>query len=410
MSVILVACLSSFAELEVTGGTGVPSRIASLDGLRGCAVVMVMLYHFTAPFSDTADFATRGALRLLSFGWTGVDVFFVLSGFLITGILTDAKGAKGYFRTFYMRRALRIVPLYYAALAAIFVVPQFLSSPVAQRLKIPFSDQAWFWLYLQNFHRLRGLSGQFTGHLWSLAIEEQFYLVWPIAILLLSRRRAFQLCGGLAVLALAMRIPWLFVMPGPGRSVFWATPTRLDGLVVGAAIALMPRGTRGLQPARRIAIPVALVALAVIGFVYADSGYFAIANPILRSFGLTAIAMLYGSLLVVAVLRPPRLISAVLESKPLAFFGQYSYGMYVIHVPLLIVLGSSGVTGARFESFIGNSLLALIAYTTTLLAATVVSALLTWHLFEKRFLSLKRHFIVDSTSRKEQAVQIPVAQ
>ena len=371
---------------------------------------MVASYHFMAPFTDTTSFATKGALWVLSYGWTGVDLFFVLSGFLITGILADTKGATGYFRTFYMRRALRILPLYYAALAVIFTVPRFMNSPVGARLTLPFSDQIWYWLYLQNFHRMRGLIGQFTGHFWSLAVEEQFYLAWPVVILLLSRRRAFQFCAGLIALALAMRVVWIFVMHELGWGVFFATPTRLEGLAVGAAIALMARGTRGLEPARRIALPVALVALAVIGFVYADSGYFAIANPILRSFGLTAIAVLYGSLLVVAVLRPPRLISAVLESKPLAFFGRYSYGMYVIHVPLLIVLGSSGVTGARFESFIGNSLLALIAYTITLLAATVICALLTWHLFEKRFLRLKRHFMVDSTARKERAVQIAVAQ
>ena len=376
----------------MTGGAGVAPRIAALDGLRGCAVLMVLFYHFMGPFTDTADFATKGGLWVFSFGWTGVDLFFVLSGFLITGILFDAKGSERYFRTFYMRRILRIVPLYYGALALIFFVPRFIASPTALRFTAPFSDQVWYWLYLQNFHRLRGGVGQITGHLWSLAIEEQFYLVWPLVILVLSRRRALQFCGALVVMALSIRVVWVLVLGELGWGIFWMTHTRLEGLAIGAAIALLARGTRGLDLPRRLAAGVAGVSLLVIGWIYAESEYFSIGNPILRSFGLTAVALLFGSLLVISIERPPRLLASFLESRILAFFGRYSYGMYVVHLPVMIMLGLIGFTGARFERAIGIPVIAFLSYIAAMVAISTTCAWLIWHLYEKHFMKLKSRF------------------
>ena len=143
-------------------------------------------------------------------GWIGVDLFFVLSGFLITGILYDAKGGPHYFRNFYMRRSLRIFPLYYAFLILIFAVMPLLRASGADHV----GKQVWMWTYLSNvlFARV-GWEGMpaHTTHLWSLAIEEQFYLLWPLLVWLASRRRLIQLCVGSIAVAFATRLVLHFV-------------------------------------------------------------------------------------------------------------------------------------------------------------------------------------------------------
>jgi peptidoglycan/LPS O-acetylase OafA/YrhL len=157
------------------------NHIPALDGLRGIAILSVMLLHFTNAIAALPGSPTSAARSVFGWGWTGVDLFFVLSGFLITGILLDSKGHPLYFRSFYARRALRIFPLYYAALFLFFVVPRAIPS-VPATYSFAWHDQRWFWFYLGNFHPLGPDAKQFIGQFWSLAIEEQFYLVWPLLI------------------------------------------------------------------------------------------------------------------------------------------------------------------------------------------------------------------------------------
>src|SRR5437870_557283 len=163
-------------------------RVRALDGLRGIAILMVMLYHQTVMVGST------GIDRFVGFwtlsGWIGVDLFFVLSGFLITGILSDSKGATGYFRNFYARRVLRIFPLYYGVVAFSLLILPYIPHWKLENLARIKGDELWYWTYLSNFsiaahaafrHGILDVS-------WSLSIEEQFYLMWPLLVLLLSRR------------------------------------------------------------------------------------------------------------------------------------------------------------------------------------------------------------------------------
>jgi peptidoglycan/LPS O-acetylase OafA/YrhL len=159
-------------------------RITNLDGIRGIAVLWVMLHHFQLygeGFPPTT-FLDRQVERLTISGWIGVDLFFVLSGFLITGILLDSKSNTGYFRKFYMRRFLRIFPLYYGFLFAfMFVLP--LIDPEGAEFQLQFKEQIWYWTYLINWKLATIYVSEYIGisHFWSLAIEEQFYLVWPVS-------------------------------------------------------------------------------------------------------------------------------------------------------------------------------------------------------------------------------------
>jgi peptidoglycan/LPS O-acetylase OafA/YrhL len=158
-------------------------RVPVLDGLRGLAILLVMLHHFFQNYVPEPVWIDRLVFGLMGCGWFGVDLFFVLSGFLITGILYDAKGADRYFLNFYARRTLRIFPLYYAVLVLLFVLLPRVPHPLAaDYVSDSAPDQLWFWLYLTNFRI--ALNGGWYSHLvpsvfWSLAIEEQFYVLYP---------------------------------------------------------------------------------------------------------------------------------------------------------------------------------------------------------------------------------------
>ena len=167
-------------------------RNKALDGVRGLALLIVVV-HNTAWISGTSNhFTFKLYTSAAAAGWAGVQLFFVLSGFLITGILLDTQHAPNYFRRFYVRRTLRIFPLYFLMLAvAVFVVaPLQRDSSWAQSVH---SYQWTYWLYVSNWTEPFGYSVHGLSHLWSLAVEEQFYLIWPLVVWWLSSRRLYWL-------------------------------------------------------------------------------------------------------------------------------------------------------------------------------------------------------------------------
>ena len=173
--------------------------IPALDGLRGIAIILVMLHHFTNYRPTSGIDGLIGSV--VFFLWTGVDLFFVLSGFLITGILLDSRGSERYFTTFYARRTLRIFPLYYLVLFVAFVVlPQFPAVNAVLTGQVDLPPQWPYWLYLENFSiAARGWVHGWVDVGWSLAIEEQFYLVWPLVIWLCPPRLLALLCAAIIV-------------------------------------------------------------------------------------------------------------------------------------------------------------------------------------------------------------------
>src|SRR6478672_5358733 len=184
-------------------------HVPALDAVRGLAILVVTLYRFGGGAGGAASAVEHW--WLVELGSRGVDLFFVLSGFLITGILFDAKGKEHYFRDFYARRALRIFPLYYAALpVTLWLLPQF-SLTFAGEVQPAADAQSWLWLYGANV--VQSVRGAWClgplNHFWSLAIEEHFYLVWPAVIYFSSRRAAIRICGGLFTLSIIARAAWL---------------------------------------------------------------------------------------------------------------------------------------------------------------------------------------------------------
>ena len=220
-------------------------HVPALDGLRGIAVLVVIVYHFTAGHVSTSiGHSFHGiASQFANIGWGGVDLFFVLSGFLITGILYDAKGAPHYFSNFWMRRVLRISPLYYGVLIAIFFIGPLIcsySSLVRQHL----NEQIWAWAYGLNFYYALPshvlINVFWLQHFWSLAIEEQFYLIWPFVIFFLKPKTAMCISAFCIGLALLLRV--ILVVDHYDPIVVWnLTPCRMDGLALGCLCALAAR-------------------------------------------------------------------------------------------------------------------------------------------------------------------------
>ncbi len=388
------------AQIDAGGDTlferaGRP-HIPALDGLRGIAVLTVMWLHFVFLLPRTGG--ERVFWQLSEMGWIGVDLFFVLSGFLITGILYDAKGGPHYFRNFYMRRSLRIFPLYYAFLILIFAVIPLLRTSAADHV----GKQVWMWTYLSNvlFARV-GWEGMpaHTTHLWSLAIEEQFYLLWPFLVWLASRRRLIQLCLGSIAVAIGTRLILHFVA-GNDIAAYALMPARIDALAAGGLLAVLVRDREGARLAAKYLNPVAAVSAAVLLLVMLWSGPIQGLSMLptldfpVQTFGYPALALFFTAMLGKAVAAPAgHIATRILTSRALMAFGKYSYALYLVHILVRDILQNQILANrGGFPLVAGSQIPAQLGVVALGIAVSYAIAFSSWHLFEKRVLALKRFF------------------
>ncbi|HEU4993240.1 MAG TPA: acyltransferase [Gemmatimonadaceae bacterium] len=371
-------------KLSTVTGAHVPA----LDGLRGIAILMVLLLHLvpSTPWTESPTLLVdRIFVRAARTGWMGVDLFFVLSGFLITGILYDTKGSAHYLRQFYARRVLRIFPLYYATLALFLVVlpALFPGHWVLRDLK---TDAAWYWSYLSNVKvaAVGFAPSNALAHFWSLAVEEQFYLIWPFVVLWLGRRQLLVTCVVMAVVALAIRIA--LAMTGYTTLPDVWTPARMDALAIGALIAVQARSATGLRTMARWARPVmAVVAVPLAALFLFNVGLSTVAHSLL--------ALFFGALLVFALTSGLGGATSTLSSPVLRFFGRYSYALYVFHFPILWFKPPIVVL---IPTLFGSQMPGYIVWLAVSASVSVGLALASWHVLEKPFLSLKRFFPYES--------------
>jgi peptidoglycan/LPS O-acetylase OafA/YrhL len=375
------------AGVAATGPTAPAGHIPALDGIRGLAVLMVLVFHIFQVEPAPQQTLARLGYAATRFGQTGVDLFFVLSGFLITGILYDSKGSRRYFLNFYGRRTLRIFPLYYGfSLVMLVLMPRLLGFPM--------TGLSWLSLatFSSNFALAAGTDGGQLGHYWSLAIEEQFYLIWPFFVFSLGRAALMRFCLISMIAAGLLR----FVVGTQGISAFMLTPCRIDTLLVGAMLALAARGPLGLVEWSRRALLVALAALAVglpICLTMRGSG-----SAWLQVVKYPLIACLYGAVLVIGVCAPPKSwADRLLSIRLLNRLGKYSYGIYIYHPPIIhaiswiaaLAMANSWLPAGHPGLILGIKI-ALIG------GGSYAIAWASWHGFEKPFLSLKRYFEYDA--------------
>jgi peptidoglycan/LPS O-acetylase OafA/YrhL len=366
-------------------GSPLPSgRIPELDGLRGFAILLVIICHYIA----NADHAQLGfwphrILSTLAIGWSGVDLFFVLSGFLIGGILLDARTAPSYFRDFYVRRVHRILPIYYlwtlvygALIAfALWLIPGRYAVTSGDFFQIPLHL-----LFLQNMaYSLSPFQWKWFSVTWSLAVEEQFYLVAPPLIRFLSLRRIVLVLAATVCLAPVLRF-FVFRYLNEGNYVaVFAMPCRADALASGMLLAIAWRtdSFRKFVNEHHMLLQRVLLAL----FLSGGGLLWWLVRPINAvtiTIGYTCLAAFYACLLVVALSQPQGWIAAVSRWSVLRALGTISYCVYVIHFTFnqlahqLLLHGPPQINNAKG---IGVSLLAL--------ALTLAVARLSWRYFEK---------------------------
>lgn len=373
-------------------------RLPVLDGVRGFAVLYVILFHFyLTPPADIGSLKRIG-FALIDLGFTGVDLFFVLSGFLITGILLANTNSENYFSSFYARRILRIFPLYYLlCLVSIVIIP---SIPFFDRYEFLGSGSgslAYYWFFLNNLALILPVQPQaFLNVCWSLSIEEQFYLLWPLAIWLFGKRGALRASVALFVLSVLLRNTLYYGFGAEAPHLYGFTFTHIEAITIGSSIAIMmTEPARYARPLRLLSMQWVITGPLLI----ADAIYFGVfpppnppplfVSPAMVSVGYTLSALAYGGLLL-HCLTGDSPVTRLLGTGPMRQAGKYSYAMYLLHVPawfiatqICIYVTARIGTGRQFSR---TTVLAIGLPLTYLFAA------ISWRFLESKANALKDHF------------------
>jgi peptidoglycan/LPS O-acetylase OafA/YrhL len=364
---------------QLTNGSSRRTYYPALDGIRGVAILLVVFFH---NFNFVSYFA---------FGWLGVDLFFVLSGFLISNILITTLDQKHSLRNFYIKRILRIFPLYYSVLIFVLIIlPGFFS--FKDELQFYLNNQWWFWCCLQNWLFVLKIPEQtnILLHFWSLAVEEQFYLIWPITMLIIRKPKPLLLLLAIllaAILILRIAIWHLHVEHLSYFSLY--TFTRIDGICIGCMLALIMELDKDFLRRNLTAIVGVLTALNFSFFFLNRANAFTF--PFFAFVGYTTIALLFALLVYEIVLEQNKIINSIFSNKLLIFFGRLSFGFYIFHWPIYVALNPNLVSFFTFKINITpftSQLLSSLICTSAGLCISVIS----YYYFEMYFLKLKARF------------------
>ena len=337
-------------------------------------------------------------VAVMDAGWAGVDLFFVLSGYLITGILLKAKGEPGYYRNFYARRALRILPLYYAVLLARLVLARVGDPWPALVVESWVSHALLVGNFWQCYAREAGVAfdpgGLHVG--WSLAVEEQFYLAWPVVVALVSRAGLWRVCVAGVIAAPLLR--WGLTAAGYDYWLPYAlAPCRMDALLLGGLVALL--ATSGVPPAayaRRAWAVLAAAAAGVAGVLAANDGAYC-HGPVMAVVGYSVIDVFFAAAVFLVVAGQPA-GWRWLRFRPLVRVGERSYAIYLVHFPVTLgayhLFQAEAVRGVLLPACeaVGSAGPFYAAFAGFVLGVSLLIAALAWVLVERPCLRLKRYF------------------
>jgi peptidoglycan/LPS O-acetylase OafA/YrhL len=367
-------------------------RVRALDGLRGVAILLVLLVHFCTQVPTPSG---AGALELLrracSLGYAGVDLFFVLSGYLIGGILLDHRTSSRLLPAFYARRFFRIVPLYGLLLASFFAaraIPGL--SQMNHGAYFQSTVPTWsFLVFGQNVAMAwqRDIGPYWLGATWSLAVEEQFYLLMPLVAQRLAPRQLPRVCLGAMVLAPVLRcIALQHAQNGP--AAIFLLPMRPDGLLAGVWCACLvrdPAAVAGLRRWRGVGAAV----IGALGAVYIGASFWnlpADSLPI-ATFGYTLFAVLFAALLLEIVVHTDGRAARWLSGRSLAAVGVTSYCTYLFHAPIWYTLHWALLRRPPLHGDWTAGAVTVLA-----VAATLGAAAASWRWFEGPLLRWARRF------------------
>ncbi len=363
-----------------------------LDGLRGIAILLVICvhsFHYEGAWIIGRVLAT-GARA----GWVGVTLFFVLSGFLITGILLDTCKKPNYLRDFYARRSLRIFPLYFGFLALYyFVVPQFPS--LNETLPQPEPGiQVYFWTYTANMREwFSGFHGRDVpiDPFWSLAVEEQVYLVWPFLILVIPHRRLVPVFVALTVISFAWRIATRWTAQSI-EMTYCFTPANVEAFVGGALVAFWSR--ESIDRLKRWSPSVTMVGLLIVAAIAITVRHFNFwqSPAYILTFGTTGLVLLFSGLIGMSVTTSEKTwLNRIYSMAWLRVLGKYSYAIYVCHGCVMQVLKPLFFNSTT-QVILGESLAVGIGFVVLVTLGSLGFALLSWYAWEQPFLRLKKYF------------------
>lgn len=364
------------------------THIYALDGLRGVAILLVCIAHFYQ-VDELGLYESNKYLGIISFklsqiGLRGVDLFFILSGYLITRILINTKESNNYFLSFYMRRFFRIFPLYYMVLfVSFFVLPNFIESN--KEIDLIVEHQWKLWAYISNLFFIYPVSWDIDsfpnfGHFWSLAVEEHFYLFWPFLIYF-ARKNTLKFMLGVLILSLSCWILGFFVAFFNWTTLKYASVLAVGGIIAYYEVYHIEVIKTYYKRYKKYLIYI-FILLLLSSFIPRSFGEFG-------EFIMFLVSLYFFSTLVIVTIFSDKK-NNILSNKTLMFFGKISYGIYVYH----------GMLRPYFKIWfyeplymnLSDGILASLLYTVLSTIISVLIAYVSWEFFEKHILKLKKHF------------------
>ena len=374
-------------------------RIPQLDGLRGVAIGLVLLHHYIYQMHPSMPDALSAILiPVAGLGWSGVDLFFILSGFLIGGILVDAKESENYYRAFYMRRVFRILPIYLFLVLLGFVLVEIGAHSTGVLSGNPLHPAPWgyYFTFTQNFYFAKHSDVlSYLQITWSLAIEEQFYLTLPLLVRKVDKNKLLAVAVGMVVFIGVLRSVLYWNGNINAMQAYVLPFCRFDSLFIGVACAMLTRNQSlfpRFQKHRRLLAAVTIVLGAP--FFFMDHHLWG-RNLLLHTAGFTIIGLFYAGVMMLVLVSPEGALSRAFRYKPLMSLGTISYCVYLIHGYALIIADKL-LQLALHLSDVERWAAILVGITTTFLLAQG-----SWVFFESRMIALGHRFAYERSRTPE---------